>query len=518
MGYPITQATTTQPIEFFMSDSADHVTGKTGLSPTVTISKNGGAFASPAGAVTEIGNGWYKIAGNATDNGTLGPLLLYATAAGADPATDLFPVVAYSPQNANSLGLAYLTGDIYARLGAPAGASVSADIATVAGYVDTEVADTRTRVLLALPAIAAGANGGLPTGDGSGRVTLIPADMPLDAAGTRTALGMATANLDTQIAALQADTDNLQTRVPAALVSGRMDSSVGAMAADTLTSSALATSAVTEIQTGISTLDAAGVRSALGMASANLDAQLAAIAGYIDTEIGTLQSTATAIKTKTDFLPSAAAGAAGGVAIVGSLMGLIDGAITALKIASDAITAAKIATDAIGSDELAASAVTKIAAGISVSAPTVQQISTQIERAGGMMESTLIAASAAAGGVSGSGGSGAFAVLGLRTRLSGQESEDYFTVHPGDDKTVAVFFEDASRNYAPCPVVPTAALLDVSGAAVGTATISDSKIEVGYLLVRLQVAGSGNPPATLRLSFAGGSGAAFSHDIPVRAF
>lgn len=32
------------------------------------------------------------------------------------------------------------TGDSYARLGAPTGASVAADIATVAGYVDTEVA------------------------------------------------------------------------------------------------------------------------------------------------------------------------------------------------------------------------------------------------------------------------------------------------------------------------------------------------------------------------------------------
>jgi len=56
-----------------------------------------------------------------------------------------------------------------------------------------------------------------------------------------------------------------------------MDASVGAMAADVLTSSSLAASAVTEIQSGLSTLDAAGVRSAVGLASANLDTQLAAI-------------------------------------------------------------------------------------------------------------------------------------------------------------------------------------------------------------------------------------------------
>lgn len=54
-------------------------------------------------------------------------------------------------------------------------------------------------------------------------------------------------------------------------------------------------------------LDAAGTRSAVGLASANLDTQLGTIAGYIDTEIGTLQTTATAIKAKTDNLPAAPA-------------------------------------------------------------------------------------------------------------------------------------------------------------------------------------------------------------------
>jgi hypothetical protein len=92
-----------------MVDSADHLTGKTGLTPTVTLSKNGAAFTSPAGAVTEIANGWYKIAGNATDANTLGPLILHATAAGADPVDVEFEVVAYDPQDAAALGLSTLT-------------------------------------------------------------------------------------------------------------------------------------------------------------------------------------------------------------------------------------------------------------------------------------------------------------------------------------------------------------------------------------------------------------------------
>lgn len=73
---------------------------------------------------------------------------------------------------------------------------------------------------------------------------------------------------------VETDTADIQTRLPAALVSGRMDASVGAMAADVLTSTALAASAVTEMQSGLSTLDAAGVRAAVGLASANLDTQL----------------------------------------------------------------------------------------------------------------------------------------------------------------------------------------------------------------------------------------------------
>lgn len=76
---------------------------------------------------------------------------------------------------------------------------------------------------------------------------------PLTAATTRSAVGLASANLDTQLAALQADTDNIQTRIPAALVSGRMDSSVGAMATDTVNAAAIAANAVAEIQAGLAT-------------------------------------------------------------------------------------------------------------------------------------------------------------------------------------------------------------------------------------------------------------------------
>lgn len=104
--YDILQSSTQSALLFLLVQSSDHITGLTGASPTVTLSKNGAAFGSPSGAVTEIGSGWYKVAGNATDTATLGPLALHATAASADPCDLLVAnIVAYNPQT-TSMGLA----------------------------------------------------------------------------------------------------------------------------------------------------------------------------------------------------------------------------------------------------------------------------------------------------------------------------------------------------------------------------------------------------------------------------
>lgn len=62
------------------------------------------------------------------------------------------------------------------------------------------------------------------------------------------------------------------------------------IATDAIDADALASDAVTEIQSGLSTLNAAGVRTAVGLASANLDTQLAAIDDYIDTEVAAIKA------------------------------------------------------------------------------------------------------------------------------------------------------------------------------------------------------------------------------------
>jgi hypothetical protein len=124
------QNTTAHPITFLMVLSSDHTTGATGISPTVTLSKDGGSFAAPSGAVSEIGNGWYALAGNATDRNTLGAFLVHATGTGCDPMDVQYTITGYDPFDAVRLGLS------------------------------------------SLPNVAAGAAGGLPTGDASGRVAL----------------------------------------------------------------------------------------------------------------------------------------------------------------------------------------------------------------------------------------------------------------------------------------------------------------------------------------------------------
>jgi hypothetical protein len=115
-----------RPVPFFLAASADHVTGLTGAAPSVLISRNGGAFAAPAGAVAELGDGWYSLTPAGSDVTTDGVLLLHAAASGADPADVKCQVVAFSPYDPAALGLAdlaVLTGALaesYAANGQPA--------------------------------------------------------------------------------------------------------------------------------------------------------------------------------------------------------------------------------------------------------------------------------------------------------------------------------------------------------------------------------------------------------------
>jgi hypothetical protein len=94
-------------------------------------------------------------------------------------------------------------------------------------------------------------------------------------------------------------------------------------------------------------LDAAGIRAAIGLSSANLDTQLATIDSNVDSildDTGT-SGVVVASSSKTGYS-------------IGS------GGITSASFASGAITAAAVATDAIGAAELASDAVTEIQSGL----------------------------------------------------------------------------------------------------------------------------------------------------------
>ncbi len=134
-------------IPFFMRDSSDSISGKTGLSPTVTISKNGAGFVTPVGSVTEIGNGWYYLAAAATganDVGTLGALLLHATATGADVWDDFHEVLVDVPGGA----VASVTGNV--------GGNVVGSVASVSGAVGSVTGLTAANLDVAVSTRLAG--------------------------------------------------------------------------------------------------------------------------------------------------------------------------------------------------------------------------------------------------------------------------------------------------------------------------------------------------------------------------
>jgi len=141
------------------------------------------------------------------------------------------------------------------------------------------------------------------------------------------------------------------------------------IAADAITAAKVASDVTTEIQSGLATA------AALTVIDDFLDTEVAAILAAVDTEVA-------AIKAKTDYLPSATAGAAGGVFIAGSnaatsittaltanITGNLSGSVGSVtgavgSVASGGITAASIATNAIDADALAADAVTEIQSGL----------------------------------------------------------------------------------------------------------------------------------------------------------
>jgi hypothetical protein len=302
----IPSGVTDQYIYFVAVDATDLKTRETGLSSfTVYRSRNGGAaaaYTTPTVNETDTTNmpGVYELLLDedmTIDSGDDSQeVVLHITHAGMAPVTRTFELYRSKITAGNTLdvtttgeagldfnNVAIPDGPVPALGIVEGGTAQSATSTTLVGRAASSVADDAFNgcVLLAFGSTQGywqtatisdttlstdtfthgGWSAGVtPSGTITYRIFGTPSgSTALDAAGIRSALGMASANLDTQLSTIDTVVDailvdtgtTLDGRLPAALVSGRMDCSVGAMAANTITAAAAASDFGTEVATAV---------------------------------------------------------------------------------------------------------------------------------------------------------------------------------------------------------------------------------------------------------------------------
>lgn len=256
-------------------DSTDGATAETGLTianTDIRISKNGANIvAKNSGGATHDEAGWYSITLDATDTDTVGRLQVHCKMSGAlmvhaefhvleEAAFDaLFAASAPGPVTSSDLPANFGDLSITATTGRVDVASIEGSDATdqINAACDTALTDYDAPTKAELDAGFAALND--PTAAAIADAVL---DEALSGHTTAGSLGKAVADIETDATAILADTNELQTNQGNWLTA-----------------------------TGFSTLDAAGVRTAVGLASANLDTQLS-----------TIDTVADGIKAKTDLL------------------------------------------------------------------------------------------------------------------------------------------------------------------------------------------------------------------------
>lgn len=261
---------TARTVYILMTDAADHITGKAGLTLTFTLGKNGGAPSVITPNYDDRGNGIYSVDLTVSHTDTLGDLWLHVTGVDADPTDEFFDVLVGLPGGTVTVGAIGSNVITAASIAADAVTELQAGLATASALADVQ-ADTDD-IQSRLPAALVGGRMDASVGAMASN-TVTAASIAADAvtelqAGLATSSALADVQTDvdalaTAVAGVQSDTDNIQTRIPAALVSGRMDVHVGAMGAGVVTASAVATdaidadaisaSAVAEIQNGLAT-------------------------------------------------------------------------------------------------------------------------------------------------------------------------------------------------------------------------------------------------------------------------
>lgn len=232
-------------ISFPMYDSTTGLL-KSGLSPTATVSKDGGNYAAVSDAPVEIQtSGTYEFTLTGTEM-TAGLVTVKVTATGALSVTITLTtdsVQADTDDIQTRLPAALVSGRMDTSVGAMAAnvltaTAINADAITAAKVADGTI-DAAT--------FAAGAINAAAIATDAITAAKIAADaigaseLAADAV-TEIQSGLATA---ASVVTLQADTDDIQTRLPAALSGGKMDSHVNDIAASAITATSIATDAIT---------------------------------------------------------------------------------------------------------------------------------------------------------------------------------------------------------------------------------------------------------------------------------
>jgi hypothetical protein len=176
------------------------------------------------------------------------------------------------------------------------------------------------------------------------------------------------ASISADIAAVQSDTNDIQTRIPAALVSGRIDASVGAMAANVLTATAIAADAITDAKVAAD-VTIASVTGSVGSVTGAVGSVTGNVGGNVTGSVGSLGAqakldvNAEADAALTDYDPPTRAELTSDVATLATaanlatVAGYIDTEVAAIKAKTDNLPAAPAAVGDIPSAATNAAAV-----------------------------------------------------------------------------------------------------------------------------------------------------------------
>lgn len=259
----------------FMTDSSDHVTGKTGLTLSITASKDGGTFSAISPTITDRGDGWYNIALTTGHTDTLGDLVIHATGAGADPTDRIYQVVLDLPGSSVVVASGGISSSSFV-----VGAIDSGSLATSAV---NEIRDS----ILSDGVRFSGANIDAPISSRmatfsytapdnatiaaiNAKTTTLPANPASES--TVVSVGNAVVTVGNNVIDIKGVTTKLDTTLI-------LDGSVYQFTANAL-----------ELAPVTTQITAADIRSAIGMASANLDTQLSGISASLSTTDGKINS------------------------------------------------------------------------------------------------------------------------------------------------------------------------------------------------------------------------------------